>query len=310
VQVGSWVVFAALAVSLLALDLWVFRSPEHRHSARRALVCSLVCVGVGLGFSLFVAATRGHGAALEYLTAYLIEESLSIDNLFVFLVLFRYFAVAGDHQHRVLFWGVVGAWLMRGIFVFGGVALIQAFHWVVYLLGAILVATGAKLGLGSGEEVHPEKNLVVRWASRALPMTRSFHGEHFAVKEGGKWSFTPLFLVLLAIESTDVMFAVDSVPAVLAVSRDVFVVYTSNIFAVLGLRALYFVLARVLRSLRFLRPALALILTLVGVKMLLSFEVEVPTLLSLVVVALILAGATALSVAFPERPADRRDLAE
>ena len=227
----------------------------------------------------------GHDAALAYLTAYLIEESLSVDNLFVFLALFTYFGVAAEHQHRVLFWGIVGAIVFRGIFIFAGVALITRFHWVIYVLGILLVATGAKLGLGEAEQVHPERNLIVRWASRVLPMEKSFHGEHFTVRTEKGLRFTPLFLVLLAIESTDVMFAVDSVPAVLAVSRDAFVVYTSNIFAVLGLRALYFVLAGALRSLRLLRPALAIILVLVGVKMLLADVVEIPTAASLVVVA-------------------------
>jgi len=241
---------------LLALDLAVFHRHSKHESTRRALLWSLVWVGLGLSFSLFVGVVRGHDAALAYLTAYLIEESLSVDNLFVFLALFTYFGVAAEHQHRVLFWGIVGAIVFRGLFIFTGVALINRFHWVIYVLGLVLVATRAKLGLGGAEEVHPERNVVVRWASRVLPMEKSFHGERFAVRTEGGRRFTPLLLVLLAIESTDVMFAVDSVPAVLAVSRDAFVIYTSNIFAVLGLRALYFVLAGALRSLRLLRPAL------------------------------------------------------
>jgi TerC family integral membrane protein len=295
-----WWVFAALVVALLALDLAVFHRHSHRESTRRALLWSAVWIGLGLGFSLFVWLVRGHDGALAYLTAYLIEESLSVDNLFVFLALFTYFGVAQEHQHRVLFWGILGAIIFRGAFIFTGVALISRFHWVMYLLGLLLVATGAKLGLGQAEQVHPERNLVVRWASRVLPVEKSFHGEHFAVKTSRGWRFTPLVLVLLAIESTDIMFAVDSVPAVLAVSRDAFVVYTSNIFAVLGLRALYFVLAGALRSLRLLRPALAIILVLVGVKMLLAEVVEVPTEASLGVVAVILAAATVGSLVFPE----------
>ncbi|HVN33403.1 MAG TPA: TerC/Alx family metal homeostasis membrane protein [Thermoanaerobaculaceae bacterium] len=297
----SWLVFGAVVALLLALDLGVFHRHSRHESTRRALLWSLVWVGLGLGFSLFVAAVRGQDAALAYLTAYLIEESLSVDNLFVFLALFTYFGVAAEHQHRVLFWGIVGAIVFRGLFIFAGVALINRFHWVIYILGVLLVATGAKLGLGEAEQVHPERNLIVRWASRVLPMVKSFHGERFAVKTESGLRFTPLLLVLLAIESTDVMFAVDSVPAVLAVSRDVFVVYTSNIFAVLGLRALYFVLAGALRSLRLLRPALAIILVLVGVKMLLSEVVEIPTGASLAGVAAILAAATAGSLLFPPR---------
>ena len=295
-----WLVFGAVVVLLLTLDLAVFHRHARHESTRRALLWSVIWISLGLGFSLFVGLVRGHDAALAYLTAYLIEESLSVDNLFVFLALFTYFGVASEHQHRVLFWGIVGAIVFRGIFIFAGVALISRFHWVIYVLGILLVATGAKLGLGEAEQVHPERNLIVRWASRVLPMEKSFHGERFTVRTEKGLRFTPLFLVLLAIESTDVMFAVDSVPAVLAVSRDAFVVYTSNIFAVLGLRAIYFVLAGALRSLHLLRPGLALILVLVGVKMLLADAVEIPTAVSLIVVASILAAATAGSLLLPD----------
>jgi tellurite resistance protein TerC len=296
----GWLIFAAAVTVLMALDLSVFHRHARRESARQALLWSAIWIGLGLGFSLVVALVRGHQGALAYLTAYLIEESLSVDNLFVFLALFTYFGVAPEYQHRVLFWGILGAIVFRAMFIFAGVALIARFHWVMYILGILLVATGAKLGLGEAERVHPERNVVVRWASRVLPIERSFHGERFTVKTDRGWRFTPLLLVLLAIESTDVMFAVDSVPAVLAVSRDAFVVYTSNVFAVLGLRALYFVLAGALRSLRLLRPALAIILVLVGVKMLLAEVVEVPTEASLVVVAVILGVATVGSLLLPE----------
>jgi tellurite resistance protein TerC len=303
----SWVVFAAVVVALLVLDI----AFGHRHSRAdtlgRAAAWSALFVGVGMAFSLFVGYTRGSEAAFAYLTALLIEQSLSVDNLFVFLALFTYFGVAPEHQRRVLFWGIVGAWVMRGIFIFAGVALINTFHWLIYLLGIILIATGAKLGLSGAEEVHPERNIVVRWASRVLPLERSYRGESFAVRTPTGLRFTPLFLVLLAIESTDLMFAVDSVPAVLAVSRDPYVVYTSNIFAIMGLRALYFVVAGALRALRFLRPALALILVLVGVKMLLAEVVEIPTLVSLGAVAGILAVATIVSLAVPERPNAKRE---
>ena len=295
-----WVAFGGVVTLLLGLDLFVFHRHSGREGTRRALVWSAFWIGLGLAFALVVGAARGHDAALTYLTAYLIEQSLSVDNLFVFVALFAYFSVAPEHHHRVLFWGVLGVIVTRGAFIFAGVALIARFEWVVYVLGVILIATAAKLGLSGGEEVHPENNLVVRWARRVLPMVKSFHGEKFAVRTARGWRFTPLLLVLLAIESTDVMFAVDSVPAVLAISRDPFVVYTSNVFAILGLRALYFALAGALRALRFLRPALAVILALVGVKMLLAEVVAVPTELSLGVIALILAGATAASLLLPE----------
>ena len=300
-ELASWIVFAAVVATLLTLDIMFSHRGGKAQSIRRAAAWSALFVGTGLAFSIFVGYTRGTDAALAYLTALLIEQSLSVDNLFVFLALFTYFNVAAENQHRVLFWGIVGAWIMRGIFIFAGVALINEFHWVIYLLGIILVATGAKLGLSGAEEIHPEKNLVVRWASRVLPMEKNYHGEKFAIRDQRGIRFTPLFLVLLAIESTDLMFAVDSVPAVLAVSRDPFVVYTSNIFAIMGLRALYFVVAGALKALRYLRPALALILVLVGVKMLLAGFVEIPTVASLGAVAGILAIATIASLAVPER---------
>lgn len=295
-----WVAFGGVVALLLGLDLFVFHRRSGREGTRRALAWSAFWIALGLAFSLVVGVARGHDAALTYLTAYLIEQSLSVDNLFVFVALFAYFSVAPEHHHRVLFWGILGVIVTRGAFIFAGVALIARFEWVVYILGVVLIATAAKLGLSGEEEVHPEKNLVVRWASRVLPMVKGFHGDKFVVRTGRGWRFTPLLLVLLAIESTDVMFAVDSVPAVLAISRDSFVVYTSNVFAILGLRALYFALAGALRSLRYLRPALAVILGLVGVKMLLAEVVAVPTELSLGVIAAILAAATAASLLLPE----------
>jgi tellurite resistance protein TerC len=295
----SWLVFGGLLAGLLALDLTVFHRHAGRESTKRALQWSMFWVGIGLAFAVFVWFARGRDGAFAYLTAFVLEKSLSVDNLFVFVGLFAYFAVAPEYHHRVLFWGIIGALVTRGMFIFAGVALIARFHWTIYLLGLVLVATGARLGLSREESVHPERNPVVRWASRVLPIERSYHGERFVVNTAKGWRFTPLFLVLIAVETTDVVFAVDSVPAVLAVSRDAFVVYTSNIFAILGLRALYFVLAGALRNLRFLRPALALILVLVGVKMLVSEAFEIPTEISLVVIGVILAGATVLSRLFP-----------
>ena len=298
----SWIILGTVVAGLLALDLLVLHRHAHRESVTQAAWWSVFWVGLGLAFAVFVGYTRGGDAALAYLTAFLIEKSLSVDNLFVFLALFTYFGVKPEYQHRVLFWGIIGALVTRGVFIVAGVALLETFHFLLYVLGALLIATGARLGLGEQSEVHPERNLIVRWASRVLPVARSHHGEKFVVRVGGVWHFTPMFLVLLAIESTDVMFAVDSVPAVLAVSRDIFVVYSSNIFAILGLRALYFVLSGAISTLRFLRPALAVILVLVGAKMVLVNVIEVPTALSLLVVALILGVATAASLLFPAEP--------
>jgi tellurite resistance protein TerC len=298
-----WIVFGALVVVLLTLDLAFFHRRGVHRSTRASALWSALFVGVGLSFAVVVYFARGSDAALQYLTAFLIEESLSVDNLFVFLALFAYFGVPRMHEHRVLFWGIVGAMVLRGLFITAGVALIATFHWLIYLLGALLIATGAKLGLGKGEEVHPERNMVVRWVSRVLPVDRAYHGDRFMVRRDGRLLFTPLALVLLVVDIADVMFAIDSVPAVLAVSRDVFVIYSSNVFAVIGLRAIFSLLSGVLAALRFLRPALALILILVGAKMLLSSVVEVPTLLSLAVVGAILAGATVLSLLSPGPPA-------
>lgn len=290
-----WLVFGGLVLGALALDLLVFHRHAHRESMREAVGWSIFWVGLGLAFTVFVAVVEGRDSALAYLTAFLIEKSLSVDNLFVFVGLFSYFGIAQENQHRVLFWGILGAIVIRGVFIFVGISLITHFHWVNYLLGAILLATGAKLATG-GEEVHPEKNLIVKWASRILPFTKEFHGEAFAVRTPQGFRLTPLFLALVAVEATDVMFAVDSIPAVLAISSDPFVVYTSNIFAILGLRALYFVLVGALRSLRYLRPALALILVLVGVKMMVVDFYHVPTWASLLVVGTLLATATVASL--------------
>ncbi len=294
-----WLVFGAVVAVLLAVDLGFSQRRVTGRSLRASVAWSALFVGTGLAFSLVVWLAKGGPSALAYLTAFLIEESLSVDNLFVFLALFTYFGVPRQHQHRVLFWGILGAMVMRGLFITVGVALLSVFHWLVYVLGVLLIATGANLGLGGEHEVRPERNLVVRWASRVLPLEAGYQGDRFTVRVGERLHFTPLALVLLAVESTDLMFAIDSVPAVLAVSRDVFVVYTSNVFAVIGLRALYSVVAGALGALRFLRPALALILILVGVKMLLSEAVEIPTGVSLAVVGTVLAMATVASLALP-----------
>ncbi len=295
----TWVVFSAVIVGLLALDLLVFHRHAKKESLKAAALWSLFWVGLGLAFTLFVWEEKGGDQALAYLTAFLVEKSLSVDNLFVFLALFTYFGVPAENQHRVLFWGIVGAIVTRGAFIFVGVELLNAFAWLVYVLGALLVATGLKLAFGHSDEVHPERNPIVKWAGKALPLTKGFRGERFLVREGGRLLFTPLFLVLLAIETTDVMFAVDSVPAVIAITRDTFVAYTSNIFAILGLRALYFLLSGAISALRFLRPALALILVLIGIKMLVTQWVHVPTVLSLAVVGAVLIVAILASLRWP-----------
>jgi tellurite resistance protein TerC len=300
VPVACWLVFAGVIGLLLFVDLFILQRRGHRDSLRAAILWSIVCVGTGLLFSLFVRQVRDGHAALAYLTGFLVEESLSVDNLFVFLALFGYFAVKPEHQHRVLFWGIVGAIVARGVFIFAGVALINRFEWLIYVLGGVLVVTGAKLAFGGDTEVHPEKNAVVRLARKILPLAPNYDGDRFIVRTPQGRRFTPLIIVLVAIESTDIIFAVDSVPAVLAISQDPFVVYTSNIFAIVGLRALYFVLQRSLLSLRFLRPALSLILVLIGIKMIAAHWVHVPIGASLGTVAGILTLAVVSSLIWKE----------
>jgi len=309
VQALGWIVAALLVVGLLGVDLFVFHKKARKDTPKQAILWSVFWVVIGLAFAAFVGLIKGREGVLQYLTGFLIEKSLSVDNLFVFLAIFAYFAVPEDYQHRVLFWGIIGAVVSRGLFIFGGVALISRFHVMLYVLGALLVITGVRL-VFSSEEVHPEKNRVVRLARRLLPIEPQYHGERLVVHTAQGWRFTPLMLALLAIESADVMFAIDSVPAVLAVSQDPFVVYTSNIFAILGLRALYFVLAGALTKLRFLKWALAVILVLVGVKMLIVDMYKVPTLLSLAAVAVILGVAVTLSLLFPKPGPSAKALVE
>jgi tellurite resistance protein TerC len=245
----------------------------------------------------------GSQRALEFLTAYLIEETLSVDNLFVFLVIFRYFAVPAALQHRVLFWGIIGAITLRISFILAGAALLQRFHWVMYVFGAFLVFTGIKLLVQRDAEMHPERNPVLRIARRVIPTISEYRGTHFTVVENGRRYATPLLMVLLVIEATDVVFAVDSIPAVFAVTRDPFIVFTSNIFAVLGLRALYFALAGMMEKFHYLKVGLGLVLAFVGVKMLIADVYKLPIVASLAVIASLLSGSIVASILRPAPPA-------
>ncbi|WP_376792214.1 TerC family protein [Thermoflexus sp.] len=284
----AWILFHAIVAVMLALDLGVFHRDAHEVKFKEALIWSVVWIVVALAFNGLILLMWGHEPALHFLTAYLVEKSLSADNIFVFAVIFSYFAVPPAYQHRVLFWGILGAVLMRATFIFAGVQLLKMFHWTIYLFGAFLVYTGIRLARRSEEEVHPERNPVLRFARRFLPITSIYHGQRFLVREGGRWMATPLLLTLLVVESTDVMFAVDSVPAVLAITPELFIAYTSNIFAILGLRALYFVLAGLIQRLRYLHFGLSVILVYIGVKMLLSDLVKIPPALSLGIVLTVL----------------------
>jgi tellurite resistance protein TerC len=292
----AWVVFAAVVAVMLALDLGVFHRKAHVIGAREAAVWSVVWISVALLFNLGIYLHSGSDRALEFFQAWLIEKALSVDNLFVFLVAFQYFAVPAHLQHRVLFWGIIGALITRGAFIAIGAALLATFHFVMYIFGAFLIFTAARLLRGGDEEPHPEKNPVLRLFRRFVRITPEYVGTKFFTRQDGKLYATPLLMVLVVIEATDVVFAVDSIPAVFGVTSDVFIVYTSNIFAVLGLRALCFLVASVVSRLKYLRPALALVLAFVGAKMLLADRFHIPNWISLAIVAGLIGGAAVISL--------------
>jgi len=289
VSIYFWIGFHFFIFMMLGLDLGIFNKKGHKVQLKEALIWSSVWITMALLFDLFILFEFGRTRALEFLTGYLIEYSLSVDNIFVFILIFTYFAVPAQYQHKILFWGIVGALVMRGIFIFAGVALINRFHWIVLIFGGFLVFTGLKMLSQKEIYVDPSKNPVVRLARKFLPVIDDDHGGRLIVRINHRNYATPLFLVLLIIESSDLLFAVDSIPAVLAVSHERFIVYTSNIFAILGLRSLYFAVSGIMGFFRFLKVGLAFILTFVGAKMLASFfDVEIPILLSLAVIISIL----------------------
>jgi tellurite resistance protein TerC len=297
----AWIIFGLLIASFLTLDLFVFHREAHEVKPREALTWVCVWVSAALVFCGILYFWRGPEASGEFLAGYLIEQSLSVDNMFVFALIFGYFAVPGKLQHRLLFWGIVGAVIFRAIFIGAGAVMLKNFHWMMYVFGAFLVYTGIKLLRHHEEEIEPEKNPVLRLIRRFVPMTDQLHGQSFFIRQGGRLMATPLFAVLIVIETTDVIFAVDSIPAVFAVTSDPFIVFTSNAFAILGLRALYFLLADMMGRFVYLKYGLAAILTLVGVKMLLADIYKVPVWLSLSAIAVILAVTVVISLrAAPE----------
>jgi tellurite resistance protein TerC len=288
---------------MLALDLGVFNKKLHKISVKEASIWTVVWVTLALLFNLFIFLEFGKIKALEFLTGYVIEYSLSVDNIFVFILIFGFFAVKDQYQHKILFWGILGALIMRGIFIFAGVALITRFSWIVIIFGGFLVFTGIKMLFQKEAEVDPEKNVVIKFFKRFLPVSKTLHGDKLFIRENHKTYATPLFLVLLVIESSDLIFAVDSIPAILAISHDRFIVYTSNIFAILGLRSLYFAVAGIMDFFRFLKVGLAFVLTFVGLKMLASFfHFEIPILLSLGIIISILLASILASVFIKENP--------
>jgi len=287
---------------MLVLDLGVFHRRAHTVKFREALAWSGAWIALAAIFAVVIFFWHGRTPALEFVTGYVIELSLSVDNLFVFLLIFRFFQVPAIHQHKVLFWGILGALIMRAIFIAAGVSLIQRFHWIIYAFGAFLVYSGIKLFFQEEAEIHPEKNPVLRLFRRWVPVTKDYVGNRFFVRSAGLYA-TPLFVVLLVVETTDLLFAVDSIPAILAITRDAFIVYTSNVFAILGLRSMYFALAGMMEMFRYLHYGLSLVLISVGAKMLLSHYFEIPTSVALAAVAGVLAISVIASMANPKKKA-------
>src|SRR4030042_5476552 len=285
-----WIVFNVIILTMLVLDLGVFNKRAHKIAVKEALIWSAVWITLALAFNVFVLIQFGKTKALEFLTGYVIEYSLSVDNIFVFILIFSFFSVKPQYQHKILFWGILGALVMRAIFIFAGITLINRFHWIVIIFGGFLIYSGIRMLFQKEEiSVEPEKNRIVRLFRKFLPVTETLHGESLFVRQNKRLFATPLFLVLLVIESSDLIFAVDSIPAILAISQDTFIVYTSNIFAILGLRSLYFAVSGIMGFFRYLKVGLAIVLAFVGFKMLASYiHVEIPILLSLAIIISIL----------------------
>ncbi|MEN3028024.1 MAG: TerC family protein [Aquificaceae bacterium] len=280
----GWFIFGAVVILALFLDLFVFHRNPHKISIKEALLLSAFWIALGVAFGGYVYYTKGYERGVEYMTGYLLEKALSLDNIFVFILIFSYFKVPEEYRHKVLFWGVFGAILFRAIFIFAGLELLKHFHWMIYIFGLILIVSAIKLLTTEEKEFHPEHTLVYRIAKRLMPMKPHHAGGKFFLKESGKIFATPMFLALLFVESSDIMFAIDSVPAILAISKDPFVVYTSNIFAILGLRSLYFAAAGILPLFHYLHYGLSFILGFIGVKMLLSDFYKIPVEVSLLLI--------------------------
>lgn len=299
-----WILFNVFALGMLVVDLRVFHRPGHRVSFREALGWSVMYVAMAAAFAGIIYFWQGRQSSLEFVTGYVLELSLSVDNLFIFLVIFKYFAVPDELQHRVLFWGILGALVLRGIFIGAGVGLIHRFHWLLYIFGALLVYSGIRVCIMGEHQIDPAANPVVKAFRSWMPVTSEFHGGRFFIRnpqDKARLYATPLLIVLLVIETTDVLFAVDSIPAILAITLNAFIVYTSNVFAILGLRSMYFAVSGLMKVFRFLHYGLAVVLMLVGVKMLGSDYFKVPIHATLGAVAAVLLISIALSVAFPEK---------
>lgn len=300
-QLMPWVLFTLFIIVMLAIDLGIFNRKAHEVSVKEALVWSGVWVSLALAFNVGVYFWQGQEVAVQFFTGYIVEKSLSVDNIFVFLQVFAYFSVPAIYQHKILFWGVLGAIVMRAIFIFVGVVLISKFHWIIYVFGAFLIITGIKMALSKNKEIHPEKNPVIRLLKRFIPLSHDYEDGRFFVRKNGILLATPLALVLIVIETTDVIFAVDSIPAILAITTDPFIVYSSNLFAIMGLRSLFFALAGVIKRFHYIHYGIAAILAFVGVKMLISEFYKLPSMAALAVIAAILTASMVASSIWARR---------
>lgn len=284
-----WVYFSLFILVMLAIDLGIFHRKAHAVSFKESLLWTFVWLILAMLFNTIVYFWKGPEKSFEFLTGYIIELSLSVDNLFLFILIFKYFHVPVEYQHRVLFWGILGALVMRVIFIFAGIALITKFHWIIYVFGGFIIFTGIRMLFQSDQEVHPERNVVIQWIKKLFPVTKGFYKDKFFIKRQGILMATPLFIVLVFVEMTDLIFAVDSIPAILAITTDSFIVFTSNVFAILGLRSLYFSLAGMMGLFRYLHMGLAAILIFIGLKMVLADVYKLPIEIALMVVLGILA---------------------
>ncbi|OGX03902.1 MAG: hypothetical protein A3G87_03555 [Omnitrophica bacterium RIFCSPLOWO2_12_FULL_50_11] len=297
----NWILFNLFVVAMLAVDLLLVHKKDHKIKIGEALIWSAIWIAVALVFNAGVYFVSGTTTALQFLTGYILEKSLSVDNLFVFLLIFTFFQVPSLYQHRVLFWGILGALVMRAVFIFCGVALLHTFHWMVYLLGVLLIFTGIHLFFEKDKEVHPEKNPILKLFRKLMPVAPNYHGNKFFIRDQGRIYATPLLIVLLAVETTDIIFAMDSIPAILAITDDPFIVYSSNVFAIIGLRALYFALAGLMQLLHYLHYGLGAILVFVGIKMMISEFYQIPVGIALGVIAGILGISAAASILWPAK---------
>ncbi len=288
-EIYFWIGFVVFLALMLAIDLGIFHRKSHTVTFKESLGWTLVWIMLAMMFAAIVYFWKGSEKAIEFITGYVIELSLSVDNLFIFILVFSYFHVPQQYQHKILFWGILGALVMRVIFIFAGVALISKFHWIIYVFGAIIIISGIKMLFQKDKKIEPEKNPLIRFVKKMIPVTHEYHGDNFFIKlKNGAWAATPLFIVLVFIEITDLIFAIDSIPAILAITTDTFIVFTSNAFAILGLRSLYFALAGMLNLFRFLHIGLSLVLIFIGLKMVLSDIYKVPIEYALLIVLSIL----------------------